>query len=168
MIPFKFNLYGEAELGNAFAQLPKAVAKNVMTRILLKAGVPIAVTASRLAPRNPRRTRGPSLSSSIAVSTKLSRRQRRRQLKKDGAIVFIGPRVPHAFLIEIGTGPRWQKTTQRYTGHTPAHPFMRPAWESEKNRALTIIREEIWIELSRAARRLRKRAEAYKAKLKGA
>jgi hypothetical protein len=38
-------------------------------------------------------------------------------------------------------------------------PFLRQAWDSQKKAALGLLKDEIWKELAKAAKRLAKRAE---------
>ena len=51
--------------------------------------------------------------------------------------------APHAYIIEYGTKPRYQKSG-RYTGIGPAIPFFRPAVDTNKGR----IQEEVITKLS--------------------
>jgi len=41
---------------------------------------------------------------------------------------------PVSHLVEFGTSARYQKTTGRYTGIGPAHPFFRPSVDANKSR----------------------------------
>lgn len=170
----KFDLKGGKELDNALAQLPQAVQKRVLERILKKAALPIAVEASHLAPRGD--GDGPHLNESVAVSTKLNKSQARKERRsgatKFQATVFVGSRDPKAHLLEFGTGERIGKEGAtayrgRFFGVLRAQPFMRPAWDLKKSAALEIIRAEIWKEIKAAARRLRKTAERLEKALRG-
>lgn len=83
----KFKIDGLKEIQVALRQLPDATAKNVMRRILRKRAKPIADRAKSLAPVD-----DGELKDSIAVSTKLNKRQRSRHRKpdKDDVEVFVG------------------------------------------------------------------------------
>lgn len=154
---FTAELKGIDELERALLQLPKATGKNVLRGVLRKAAIPVAADAARRAPYDAAPD-GPHLRDSIAVSSRLKRRQRQTRLRAGAVEVYVGPRVRHAHLVEFGTGPRYTKSG-RYTGQVAPRPFMRPAWEAQKGRALEIVREELWKALLRTARRLRRQAQ---------
>lgn len=161
---FQFSLNGFEELENAFAQLPKAVERQVLREALIKSAVPIAIAAVRFAPKG--KGSGPHLKDSIGVSTKLSRRQRRRYGKsRYEAEVFVGSRDPKAHLIEFGTGPRYTKKGA-YRGQSAAQPFMRPAWNLKKKAAMNNLERIIWRELAKKARRLRRSSERLQRRLR--
>ena len=137
----------------ALRQLPDATAKNVMRRVLREAGKPIAETARQLAPFE-----DGDLRDSIAVSTKLSKSQRKKHRKggKDDVEVFVGAGPhPQAHLQEFGTS------------NHPAQPFLRPAWDKHKRAVLDGIKEAMWTEIRKAADRLARKAARAAAKLKG-
>ncbi len=141
---------GLRELDRALAELPKSTAKAVLRRTLLKAGKLIADSARAKAPDDPG-TGGKDLRSSIGVGTKLSNRQaklHRKMFKNDkaSAEAFAGAgKVAHAHLQEFGT-----------VNHAP-HPFLRPAWDGNKMRALDIIKTETWVEIEKSAKKLAKK-----------
>ncbi|WP_037437156.1 HK97-gp10 family putative phage morphogenesis protein [Sinorhizobium fredii] len=134
---------GLQDLERALKELPQANAKAVLRRTLKEAGEPIAKTARSLAPKHDM-----YLSESVDVSTKLSRRQRGLHKKASPVEMFIGPGPdPAAHLQEFGSGP----------GHH-AQPFMRPAWDQNKEKALDTIANLTWVEIEKAAKRLAKKA----------
>ena len=51
---------------------------------------------------------------------------------------------PHDHLVEYGTAPRIQKKTGRYTGSMPAHPFFRPAVDTNRDRVYRQIVDKFW------------------------
>ena len=157
MIGFKANMVGWKELEAALKSLPDGARKSTLEAAGKKALVPVAAAAARLAPRSDEHK--PHLADSITVGTQLTKRQRRARGKQGEAVVYAGARVPHAHLVEFGTGPRQNKKTGKFSGQMPAQPFMRPAWDSHKGEVLSIFRKEIWIELKKTARRLRRKAE---------
>ncbi|MET3925553.1 HK97-gp10 family putative phage morphogenesis protein [Devosia sp. 2618] len=141
---------GLRELDVALGELPKATSRNVGRRVLMKAGQPIADAAARLAPDDPA-TGGKDLKSSIVVGTKLTRRQassHRKKTKNDKAFseAFVGTKDPAAVQQEFGN-----------ERHGP-QSFMRPAWDQEKGAALDIVKAELGAEISKAAKRLARRA----------
>lgn len=153
---FNFDLLGDGQLEKALLQLPKAASKQVLRNSLKAAALPVAVEAARRAPRG--QEGGPHLADSITVSTKLTRRQRTSRVKAGAVEVFVGPRARHAHLVEFGTGPRYHKSG-KYVGQMPAQPFMRPAWDSRRRLALEILKRQIWKEIAKTAKRLRRQAQ---------
>lgn len=136
-----YNFSGLEELTANIETLSKATRRNAAQRVLKKAGEPIAATAARLAPVE----RG-VLSFSIVVSTQLTRRAKAALGRENEAEVYIGP--------SGGLGALYYATQQEFgTVVMPAHPYLRPAWESEKNNALQIIIAELTDEVEKSAQR---------------
>ena len=137
---------GLRDLEKSLFGLPKATQKNVVRRVLKKAGEPIRDDARSDAPV----ARG-ILKRSIAVSTKLSKRQARinrgSAAKKKGSIqVFIGAgNYPYAHMQEFGTD------------NLPRQAFLGPAFDQNKTRVLTKIIKDMQIEIDKAAKRLAKK-----------
>lgn len=138
---------GLRELDAALGQLPKATGKAVLRRTLKKAGQPIANDAEAKAPR----LTG-ALQISIGVGTKLTRRQsklHRKMFKDDKASAEVF----------VGAGGLAQATQTEFgNSHQAAEPYMRPAWDGNKDQALEIIKSELGAEIMKAAQRLAKRA----------
>ena len=161
---------GLAALDRALGELPKATARNVLVRTLKKAAQPIADEARRLAPVSPG---GGALRDSIAASSRVKNKTgnaeysaamreglgkeaarsallaARKANKGQGSFaqMFVGPArgsgvIRYAHIVEFGSI------------RTAPHPFMRPAWDSTKDQALNIIKNELGNEIIRAARRL--------------
>lgn len=162
------SLSGFRELDRALGELPKATARNVLKRTLIKAGEPIAENARNLAPVD-----SGNLRESIAVSARLKNKvgnaefsaAMRAGLGKDSAVkamrdarraargqgsfaeAYVGPAtgkgvIGYAHLMEFGTST------------LSAQPYMRPAWDSEQRKALDIIKAELGNEIIKAARRI--------------
>lgn len=159
---------GLKDLERALAALPKATGRSVLRRALLAGGAPIAEDAERRAP-----LRKGNLKRSIGVSTKLTKRQKAVHRRYAGTLppervaggfrsqpaksvfVFVGPgSLPAAVPQEFGT-----------VNH-PAQPYMRPAWDTQQDRALAIIVERIGAEIKSAVERLAKKAAREAAKMK--
>lgn len=105
----------------------------------------------------------------IAISTTLSRRQRRERRQRgtldNFAVLYVGtgPKGP-GVLEEFGTGPRRQKNGKS-TGRARAQPFMRPAWESYKQAVLAEFTKELWAQIEKSAKRIaRRQAKLLKGK----
>lgn len=144
-----FRVEGLKELEAALKELPRATAKNVMKRALIKAAGPVAATGSALAP-----VKTGQLSASVAVGSKLTRRQKSKSPKQSEVEVYAGVTnsLPQGHLQEFGTAE-----------HGP-QPFMRPAWEQHKVGVLESIKADTWAEIEKAANRIAKKAARTKAK----
>lgn len=141
---------GLRELERALKELPRATGKNVLRRALTKAGAPIEADAERLAP-----VRTGHLVQSIGTGRKLTRRQRKQHRPESPVEVFVGAAEPKAHLQEFGTGAG------------PAQPFLRPAFDSNKMRALDMVKTELATEIEKARARLARKAAREAAKMKG-
>lgn len=162
-----FRIEGLAELDKMLSQLSKSMSRTVLRNALKKAGKPIADAATASVPVG----KTGNLRRSIKISTKLKKSQYRYGRPSRVAVdVFVGSSAPHAHLVEFGTGPRRLDSPRavnlggkvvmvEHTGQMPARPFLRPAWDLNKEKAVKIFGEEVWKELTKAARRLRIRAE---------
>lgn len=140
----KVKITGLRQIERALADLPKATAKNVVRRVLKTRAQPIADRAAQLAPLD-----DGALRDSIAVSTKLSKAQRGKHKK----------RTPGTVEVFVGAGPHPQAHLQEFgTVHHPPQPFMRPAWDSGKEKVLEGIKGDLWAEIEKAVGRLAKKA----------
>lgn len=145
---FTVKVEGLRELEEALKELPKATGKNALKRALMRAAEPIAAAAAAMAPR-----RKGKLIASIKVGTTLSTNQRRRHEKQGDVEVFAGAGpLPHAHLQEFGTA------------HSAPKPFMRPAWDANKFRALASIKSDLAEEIEKARQRLARKAARLSAK----
>jgi HK97 gp10 family phage protein len=138
---------GLRELDAALGQLPKSTGKAVLRRVLKKAGQPIADDAAAKVP-----VLTGQLQISIGLGTKLTRRQskiHRKMFKDDKASVEMF----------VGAGGLAQSTQVEFgNNHQAADPFMRPAWDGNKDKALDIIATELGAEIMKAAQRMAKKA----------
>jgi HK97 gp10 family phage protein len=169
---------GLRALDEALGQLPKSIGRAVLRRTLVMAGEPIAEAARSMAPTRPS---GGQLRDSIAVSTKVKNpvgkaeygralaqglgvgaarqalRDARRAAAGEGAFVemYVGPSTSgwYAHFVEFGTAK------------AAPQPFMRPAWDSNKDRALDIIKRELGGQIIAAAKRVG-RSKRYSADIK--
>lgn len=137
-----FKVTGLRELERALSTLKKATAKAVAQRALLKAAQPMADDARQRAPDDPA-TGGFDLHTTVRTGKKTTRGARHR--KESEVEVFFGPRSRHAQLQEFGTSKM------------AAQPYMRPAWDAGKMQALETIKDEMWNEIAKAAKRAAKR-----------
>ena len=141
---------GLSEIADAFEELPKAVGKSIMRKILMARAKVIAEAAKSYVP-----VRSGTLRDSIIASTRLSSRQR-RDAKNAASYVEVyagaGP-LPYSHLVEFGSI------------HEPQpEPFIRPAWDSVKGSLLATIKDDLWVEIRKAADRIDGKAARLKAK----
>ena len=158
---FQVSVSGAKELGKLLNELPKSLSDQVLRETGKKALQPVVDDAKTIVARQ---SLGPSakLLNSLEISTVLKVTQRSYSPKKRGDVfVYVGASSPKgnvAHLVEFGTGPRYHKDGS-YAGVMPAEPFMRPAWDHNKEEVLAIYRTEIWNVLVTSVRKLRGRAE---------
>lgn len=138
-------LEGFRELDKALGELPKATARNVLKRTLMKAADPVEKAAQENAPQETGK-----LERSVVVGTKLTRRQQRDiKYTKSFTEVYIGTALGRGMFTEFGT----------FKDH-PQLWFSR-AWSATQGQALEIISTTLGSEIEKAAARLaKKRAKA--------
>jgi len=144
-------LEGFRELERELEKLGTVSARKASARrSLKKAAAPMAEIARGLAPRD--QGGGMHMADSIAVSTKLSKRQagaHRKMFRNDKAAVemFVGPGpFPAAWTQEFGT-----------VNHGP-QPFMRPAFDQDHRALLDRLKAELWADIEKAVARAARRA----------
>ena len=142
-------LEGFSELAAELEQLGRLTTQKAsLRRALRKSAEPLASLAQANAPVGDTRTLAPS----IAVSTKLSKRQaaqHRRMFRNDRAAVEMF----------VGAGPLSSAHTQEFgTVHHAAQPYLRPAWDEDKEALLGRLRDEIAADIKKAVARAERRA----------
>ncbi len=130
-------LEGLRELDAKLGQFKASTAKSVLRRVGRKALAPVD-EAWRLA--------APQLSGHLAdsgsIGSKLTRSQRAAHERESFVEVFAGP------------GPHPQAIQQEFGNENhPAQPFLRPAWEDNKDRVFDIVGRELGIEIEKSAGR---------------
>ena len=145
-------LTGFSELKKELEQLSKSAGKAVLRRALKKSAQPLADMMRDLAPRGDTTT--DDLADSIAISSKLSKRQKglhKRMFRDDKACVEMF----------VGAGPDPAAANQEFgnVNHGP-QAFARPAWEQDKMAMLDRLSQDLWAELEKSI----KRAEAKAAR----
>lgn len=124
---------GGPELGRALAQLTERMGKKTLRAALMVGGEVIRKAGSSHAPHAPGT---PDLRENIGMNPV-------RRLPEDAhAAVVVGPTKGFAYGLPQELG----------TVHHPAHPFMRPAFDTEGQNALGAIRQELQRELLGSAR----------------
>lgn len=125
-----FKVEGFAELYKALDHLPDLAKRKGLEPLLVRALEPMKETAVYLAPDDPKTGPPWDLKSSIKVATK--RRGVKAYERLDAAIAYMGPTregYPQAMMQEFGT-----------INHV-ATPYMRPAFEADRGKALEIIKK---------------------------
>jgi len=178
---FRVSVSGLRELDAALGELPKATAKAVLKRVLIKAGQPVADAASAMAPKDTG-----ELAASIQVGSKISNtvgkaefaaamkgglgkaaavgalRGARRAAAGQGSFAeaFIGPRKAKSKKDAI------KRIVQEFGSvNQPGSPYLRPAWDGNKDKVLSIIKNDLVDEIIKTAKRAAKRKAAKAAKL---
>lgn len=149
---------GLSELDAKLGELSKAAGKAALRRSLKKSAEPLAALMQSLAPDREGSPAERDLRQSIAVSTKLSKRQasmHRKMFRNDKASVemFVGAgKLPHPHLVEFGT---FKMDPQ---------PFARPAWDQDKMALLERLKDAIRVEIEKSVARARRKAARLAAK----
>lgn len=167
----KFSFEGGKALEAALRKLGKeATARNVATRALKIAAEPIAEKARMLAPVD----KG-FLRKAIKVGTKANMgRGRTLRSRQDVVYAFVGiegsvlpPKDTKTkrnkrktrFLQSSGSGvAAYSIFVENGTHDTPPQPYMRPAFDSEKENAVKKLAPALWEEIEKAAKRAAKKA----------
>ncbi|KIC30056.1 hypothetical protein [Leisingera sp. ANG-M6] len=149
----KLKIEGAGDIERALAQFARGTSKGIGRRAMKKALKPVQRSAENSA-------------FEIAITSKLSPRQRSRargDQTRSKVSLYVGPvesdgsHAPHAHLIEFGTGPR-RHASGKYVGAVLADPFLRPAWEANRQVMLQILRQQIWAEIEKAVERAARKA----------
>ena len=142
---------GFKEIDALLQAIPRQLAGQGVSSGLRRALQPVAAAARSYAPG--------SLSERIKIAPSIKAGQQAQSLEKPGKgkrVMYVGSTAPHAHLVEFGTGPRYQ-ANGKYVGIMPPDPFLRPAWDANKDEVLatlaTAIREEIEKALGRRTAR---------------
>ena len=150
---------GLEELDRALAQVPDALRRNVVLAALRKAAQPMVREAKARARRgsDPRR-RGSQKQRSSGESERIGHgadsitARAVRTDRRNEAAIAIGPDAKHWYMLFVEFG----------TSRQAPDRFLTPAFEIHKERAVTLIGEELWKSLSRTAKRLARQAESGK------
>lgn len=142
-----FKISGFEGVDRALRELKKPTAKAVVRRVLKGALEPIAEMARALAPVDEG-----DLRDSIGVSSTLIKGARRNEPRSSAE--EKATRVT----VYAGTADRNGVPREFGSSRSEAHPFLRPAWEGGKERALAAVQERMGAELRKAIDRAAKKA----------
>ncbi len=128
-------LTGDQHLSEALLALSDELKPAVLFEALEQAGEPMRARMAQLAPRG---DQAPHMADNIGISR--LRRVDGVTLHDDEVAVAIGPTK----------GFFYGYFQERGTIHHAAQPFVRPAFDSERDHALNAIARELWAALQRA------------------
>ena len=118
-------IQGKEAFEKTLLALAKALPNDKVEPLMLEGAKVVAAAAKAKAPR------GPSGHLKKAVKAKMLRQI--SNYPRSAAATVDRKIAPHAYIVEYGTKPRYQKSG-RYTGIGPAIPFFRPAVDTNKGR----------------------------------
>lgn len=161
---FKAKIEGIDHIRTVLQELPKSTEKRAVRDAMVDAAdVFVDDAVARVPVREGR------LRDSIVRTWRIIKSQERGTKKpgKDGARAFVGPNysrtaasskgyAPHGHLVEYGTGPRYTKAGA-YRGETPAQPYMRPAFDTQKGTYIRNFSAALLERIDKAVARLRKK-----------
>ena len=145
-------MVGFKEMDALLQAIPRQLAGQGVASGMRRALQPVAAAARSYAPG--------SLSERIRIAPTIKAGQQAQSLEKPGKgkrVMYVGATAPHAHLVEFGTGPRYQKSG-KYVGIMTPDPFLRPAWDANKDEVLANLAKAIRDEIEKALRRRTARA----------
>lgn len=126
---------GKDEFSRTLLELAKSLPNEKTEPIMMEGAKIVAAAAKANAAQVTKRKTGNLLK---GINTKFL-----RQISNYPRSTAAVSNAPHDHLVEYGTAPRRQKNG-RYTGSMPAHPFFRPAVDTNKGRIQNQIIEKFW------------------------
>jgi len=130
---FTVEIIGKEEFHRTLLALAKSLPNEKTEPVMMEGAKIIAAAAKANAPK------GPTGNLKKGIKAKFL-----RQISNFPRSAAAVSNAPHDHLVEYGTAPRRQKTTGRYTGSMPAHPFFRPAVDANKGRVYRQIIDKFW------------------------
>jgi HK97 gp10 family phage protein len=148
------SLQGVAQLDKVLQEMAKTTAKRTARKAMSQALDPVLQAARDLAPVGPTGR----LRDGVNVSHKLNKSQAGEAPRegKDVLHMYVGSNSPHAHLVEFGTGPRHHKSG-KYVGSMPPNPWMRPAWDGNRQAVLDGLAAALRAEIEKTLARIAKR-----------
>lgn len=158
--PVTVKVVGLKECQEALKELPKATARNVQLRVLLKRAKPIVAYAKAMVPvrfgdlkksiqATANRPHGVSSPAQAAFGRVTAAGG--SQAQAQAAAKAVGPAPVEVF---IGPGRNPQSSLQEFGAKRfPPQPYMRPAWDFGKQDALNGIAQDLWDEIQKSAAR---------------
>lgn len=161
------DLKGAAQIEAALKEMAKSTAVRTARQAMRNSLAPVESAAKALAPKG---ATG-NLQASVTISHRLTPSQAAGAPREGKEVqhMYVGASAPHAHLVEFGTGPRFHKSG-KYVGQMPPNPWMRPAWDDNRDAVLNRLRADLWAAIQGfLARKARREANAARraAKAKG-
>jgi HK97 gp10 family phage protein len=142
-------LQGSADLMKRLRELPEAVGVTVQRNALIAGAEPMRAHAAALAPRDSQSS-GPHLADNIVIGV-----QSKRKLKTAGFSAAEEDVFGAGPVVEVG--PALQPSDHFYgyfqeygTIHHAAQPFMRPAFDAQKQTSLNVVLASLWAAIRKA------------------
>lgn len=142
-------LEGSADLLKRLQQLPASVSAAAQRKALLAGAEPMRAHAAALAPRD-ETAKAPHLADNIVIGVQSARKLKNAGLSaaeldvaQAGLVVEVGPALKpsdhfYGYFQEFGTV------------HHAAQPFMRPAFDSQGHRSLSVVLTSLWESIRKA------------------
>lgn len=142
----RIKIEGLRDLDQALGQFKVSTGKNVLRRVGRAALEPFDADWRAQAPVSV--AAGYHMRDTGDVGSKLSKRQRRMHRRESEVEIHAGP------------GPDPAAVQQEFGNENhPAQPFVRPAWEANKDGVLDAVRSGLGEEIARTAARVAKRTK---------
>ncbi len=142
---------GGKELARALRELPDAVSLKVQRQALRAGAEPMRSHAAALAPRGPD---APHIAENIVIGIPTGNVQ---DVRDEDAVVAVGPEKKFFY------GFFWEYGTIKL----PAHPFMRPAFDTQAANSLAVIGQQLGQSILMASKRLFSQAAAQTSRGRG-
>lgn len=147
----KIKLSGFRELEKALTELPKATARNVLTRTATAALAPVVARMGQLAPFDPQDRDDDGNHLNQTMRTQPAKAKLAKAIgvpRQSGVVVLAGP-------ASVGKRARanagWQENG---TVKMAAHPFARPAADAERDNVIRSVRDELAAQIEKAKARI--------------
>jgi hypothetical protein len=152
----KVKLSGFRELEKALAEeLPRATARNTLTRAGMQAMEPLRVRMAQLAPFDPndRDGDGKHLNETMRSQAAKAKLARRMGLPRDAGVVILTGPAPVGKRARSNAG--WQ---ERGTVKQPAHSYSRAAADTMSEKVIDNVRDALAEQIEKAKKRIAKKA----------
>jgi len=154
-------LEGMAGLKKALDDLPKATSKNVQRRVLLKRAQLVVDSAKAKAPVRLGHLRRSIIATTKRPAGRASASRRAFAAAGGGAAGRAASKAVGAAMVEVFVGPgRHPQAGQQEFGNRnhPPQPFLRPAFDENRERLIRGLADDMWQEIAKASARLAKKA----------
>jgi len=158
-------LEGLAGLKKALDDLPKATSRNVQRRVLLKRAQIVVDAARAKAPVRLGHLRRSIIATTKRPAGRATASRRAFAAAGGGAAGRAASKAAGASMVEVFVGPgRHPQAGQQEFGNRnhPPHPYLRPAFDENRQRLIKGLADDMWAEIAKASARLAKKAARAK------